>query len=985
MAKKNVQAKTPQKTDELGINDIINQKIAVPAGQTLTYFPITGAVASASAATHGPLFVLDSSPETYWQPSDQVAGAHIELTTPNAYECYGVDIKFRESENIKFNLKVDVLDKVGNRWLTVATAESSLIDDNKYERFQAAQHFKADTYRIIINSAFDTTTGHLSDQPKIAQVRIFGLVPNEDVAKYKKDITSDVECPDGYGKDAESGLCVKSIPSEIIKPKTIDAKSGLAFQEPAGNDPENLLTVNPNDKLTLKGNDSYIEYGLDQNDKVYAVYINKLNNPVRQYTLSVQFYKGENPDPTKPQQPFYSFVVDMPDTQDKYVHILNEPLRADRFRLNLIDNTEPNQLFSLLGLYLIGQPNAGPDTEEPEPPIPKSCSIKSGGWGSASDSKPEEWTPKEMTDKNKKGKWKGVGKDGKNVFHDCDSEQDAKDFIKRKIWESKQTEPPTEPPVEPPGPGTGTNEVDSFGVKKIYPDASSKRFLTNNDVEFKVRHYASGAPNDNSTENTIDTKDKKFRDMEATVVIVNKGMEHHDRFSYKLRGPGHQDGKGWWYIFEVSTDGKWTNESFQTEKPHPKYFKQGNKITPVAQIGKNDLRSAKIGIKAITINKTINGKEAVHLEQWLNHDPITADGKPNNAGWFKHMEVDDVGQFENGLMLECNGTLVTMRIDGILTIDEKQKDKLPEFYFTSVREIQLPTGTTNPPPTEPPVPPTNPPTNPPTEPPVPPTNPPVDPNAKVDAQGVVMIYAPKVGGQVVIATETNQKESEHNTGTRTSLYSNKPYSANSGELTEGFIMNLSDNGEQNAPKLLSGGHTGSGDNDETRQGQCYAVGVNQNGSLHLAKEYPHHPTTPKAYDKIQYLDPNWKNLGSIKNKKVFMKIIYFPVKNAAGKEGMHMEWWFDKKALSTGKLENDWVQMAFAEDFGDWGKEFGPPHMVNNGVKYKGKILGFYIRIDTPTKPVEFSHQGMHELDSPPRKLVGIPSSTTTAKARSIK
>ena len=91
-----------------------------------------------------------------------------------------------------------------------------------------------------------------------------------------------------------------------------------------------------------------------------------------------------------------------------------------------------------------------------------------------------------------------------------------------------------------------------------------------------------------------------------------------------------------------------------------------------------------------------------------------------------------------------------------------------------------------------------------------------------------MIYAPKVGGQVVTATETNQKESSHNTGSRTSLYSNKPYSAISGEITEYFVMDLSDDDEQNAPKLLSGGHTGSGDNDETRQGQCYACVIFQN-------------------------------------------------------------------------------------------------------------------------------------------------------------
>lgn len=256
-----------------------------------------------------------------------------------------------------------------------------------------------------------------------------------------------------------------------------------------------------------------------------------------------------------------------------------------------------------------------------------------------------------------------------------------------------------------------------------------------------------------------------------------------------------------------------------------------------------------------------------------------------------------------------------------------------------------------------------------TPPPPPPPPPPViDPNAKVDAQGVVMIYAPKPGGTIVTKKDTYQKESEHNTGTRTSLYSTIEYKANSGELTEGFIMDLSDSGEQNAPKLLSGGHTGSGDSDTTRQGQCYAVGVNQNGTLHLAKEYPHHPTTPKFYDKITYVNPQWKSLGDIRNKFVLMKIIYFPT-TKDGKTGMHLEWWFDKKALETGKLENNWVQMAYADDFGDWK---GPPHLENMGVKYKGKVLGFYIRIDTPKKPVKFDYQGQHEIGENPKRLVPI-------------
>jgi hypothetical protein len=247
-----------------------------------------------------------------------------------------------------------------------------------------------------------------------------------------------------------------------------------------------------------------------------------------------------------------------------------------------------------------------------------------------------------------------------------------------------------------------------------------------------------------------------------------------------------------------------------------------------------------------------------------------------------------------------------------------------------------------------------------------PTPNPIDPNAKVDAQGVVMIYAPKAGGQVITANDTYQKESEHDGQSRTSLYSKSEYIAGSGELTEYFVMDLGKDSEQNAPKLLSGGHTGSGDSDTTRQGRCYAVGINQNGTLHLAKEYPKHPDTPKFYDKIKYVDPNWRGLGQIANKSVGMKIIYYPIEKD-GKKGMHLEWWFDVKHLDTGKLENDWKQCAYADDFGDWE---GEPYFENNGVVFNGKVLGFYIRIDTPKNPVQFKYQGCHELAIPVKKLV---------------
>lgn len=326
-------------------------------------------------------------------------------------------------------------------------------------------------------------------------------------------------------------------------------------------------------------------------------------------------------------------------------------------------------------------------TPEPTPqPEPEDLGrVKD--WGSK-DKDAKNWKIVEMKDKEFKGLFKVVDGKGVNVADQFKTKKGAEKFIASKIGPepTPNPEPTPTPNPQPPAPEP-TGDVDSFGVLKVYPDADSKRFLTNNNVEFKTRHYASGKPNDNSVENTIDTKDKKFRDMEATVVIVNKGFEHDDRFSYKLRGPAHKDGQGAWYIFETSTDGKWSKGSFQVERPHPEYYQQGDKVKPLFQIDQ-DLKKSKIGIKAITINKTINGKEAVHLEQWINLDPITEDGKPKNDGWKKYMEIDDIGQLEKGYIVECEGTLVTMRIDGILSIDEKQKDKVPEFYFTSVREIK---------------------------------------------------------------------------------------------------------------------------------------------------------------------------------------------------------------------------------------------------------------------------------------------------------
>jgi hypothetical protein len=566
-----------------------------------------------------------------------------------------VDIKFKESEGKKFNLKVDVLDKEHNRWMTMVTAESSLIDDNKYERFQAAQHFKTDTYRIIINSVFDTVTNHLYTQPKITQVRFFGLVPDEDIKKYKANITKDDVCPEGYGKDAESGLCVKSIPSQIIKPKTIDAHSStdMGTQTPAGNDPENLLTVNPNDKLTLKGVGSTIEYGLARTDAISGVYIHKLNNPPRQYTVLVAFYNGQD------KQPFYSFVVDIPDTQDKYVHILNQPLRADRFVLSVVDNTEPNQWFSLFGLYLIGEQNAGPEGPA-EPPIPKSCSIKAGGWGSVSDKNPEEWTAVAM--EKSAGKWKGIGKDKKNVFHMCDSKEDANAFITRKIWESKQAPPPVEPPVEPPTeppvepPTTG----DGSSIALVYPAKTGGQVVAK--TEYKRSTHNQSNQKNIPRDSFYSVPKDFFKASNAQIAgYFNVDFQREDELSFKILGGGHGDDNpeaGRCYAIGINIDpGKATVPHIAKEYPKhpttPKFYdkaKLGEIKTPL-----QDLNRKTFGMRLnywVTSKKTLAGRLDLDLSVL---DKKVSDLKECPNKWQTFFTFEDDGSWTGEPYLENQG------------------------------------------------------------------------------------------------------------------------------------------------------------------------------------------------------------------------------------------------------------------------------------------------------------------------------------------
>lgn len=81
----------------------------------------------------------------------------------------------------------------------------------------------------------------------------------------------------------------------------------------------------------------------------------------------------------------------------------------------------------------------------------------------------------------------------------------------------------------------------------------------------KVRHYASGAPNDTTTEWNVENCPFNAYEFDADVTITK--IDHDDTVSMKMYGPHHNDGQGAWYINDItfnsgSFEGGW-------EQPHP--------------------------------------------------------------------------------------------------------------------------------------------------------------------------------------------------------------------------------------------------------------------------------------------------------------------------------------------------------------------------------------------------------------------------------
>ena len=151
---------------------------------------------------------------------------------------------------------------------------------------------------------------------------------------------------------------------------------------------------------------------------------------------------------------------------------------------------------------------------------------------------------------------------------------------------------------------------------------------------------------------------------------------------------------------------------------------------------------------------------------------------------------------------------------------------------------------------------------------------------------------------------------------------------------------------------------GPHNDDNPKAGRCYAIGVNINGTAHLAKEYPKHPSTPKFYDKVKYADSSFKSLGSLQNKSFGLKVITY----ATAKSTLMIECWVDKDGEVNGKPANNWKLFFTAEDDGNWE---GPPYLENQGLANNDKAMGWYVRMDTVTKKTIATCMGGREIISP--------------------
>ncbi|WP_228560719.1 MULTISPECIES: discoidin domain-containing protein [Myxococcus] len=268
--------------------------------------------------------------------------------------------------------------------------------------------------------------------------------------------------------------------------------------------------------------------------------------------------------------------------------------------------------------------------------------------------------------------------------------------------------PPTNPPTDPPG----EQGQDKFGVTMIYPTksggeqwfladnaTSDKRFdpqntiSRNSDGSWKMRNSKVRMSVFTSTgysASKIPTYDRDvlasrgymqaandWRNIEMTgFVKVNSVSDVSDNFAWYARGGKHNDShsgcEGSSYKGSLHYDGRvrWQKETWHVSYDQTSY-----------KSGTSALRGRWVGFKSVMRNTKVNGKEAVHLEMYLNEN---ADKKT----WKKVYDTVDSGSW-GGDASHCGGAVNAMPITwgGPIAVFRWDSANDVDFKWLSVREI----------------------------------------------------------------------------------------------------------------------------------------------------------------------------------------------------------------------------------------------------------------------------------------------------------
>jgi hypothetical protein len=155
---------------------------------------------------------------------------------------------------------------------------------------------------------------------------------------------------------------------------------------------------------------------------------------------------------------------------------------------------------------------------------------------------------------------------------------------------------------------------------------------------------------------------KDFRDLEFTVICrINDIKDNDETFSLKIRGGPHVKKKEHTLCCEGMVPYLSEREKlYSREMTHPDY-----EFEKVDMMGEFPKRGEKwIGLKLISYNTTFHNHPGVHMEMYVDNDPLDQNGQPRNK-WAKMWSFTD----ENSNAPTWGGKYETLRVDMCESVD----------------------------------------------------------------------------------------------------------------------------------------------------------------------------------------------------------------------------------------------------------------------------------------------------------------------------